>query len=123
MATVTLQRMADRVADLMESRLKVNGKGLAEKLKRGGNKLPRKVRVAASELAKAAELAKNPKLQMQLDHAALARSYGLCMRHLGELQKWDRRRALAEGWLLSLLTSLLVLGALIVVILRWRGYL
>lgn len=122
MSAISLQQMADRVAELMETRLGIGGKGLAEKLKRGGNKLPRKVRLAASDLAKAAEMARNPKLFLQLDQAAIAEAYDLCLRHLGEVHKWDRLRGFAESWLLSLLTSLIVLGALIFVILRWRGY-
>lgn len=122
MSAITLQQMADRVADLMESRLKVGGKGLTEKLKRGGNKLPRRVRTAATDLAKAAEMAKNPKLFLQLNQEATAEAYDRCLRHLGDLHKWDRARGFAESWLLSLLTSLIVLGVLIFVILRWRGY-
>ncbi len=122
MSAITLQQMADRVADLMESRLKVGGKGLSEKLKRGGNKLPRRVRAAAADLAKAADLARNPKLFLQLDQAAIAEAYDLCLRHLGELHRWDRVRGLAESWLLSLVTSLIVLGGLIFAVLRWRGY-
>lgn len=122
MSAISLQQMADRVADLMETRLRITGNGLGEKLKRGGNKLPRKVRHAATLLAKAAEMARNPKLFLQLDQAAIAEAYDLCLRHLGDLHKWDRIRGFAESWLLSLLTSLIVLGALIFALLRWRGY-
>lgn len=122
MSAIAIQQMADRVAELMETRLGIKGRGLAEKLKRGGGKLPRKVRTAASELSKAAEMAQSPKLYLQLDQAAIAQNYDLCLRHLGGLQKWARRRALMENWLLSLLTSLIVLAAIIAAILRWRGY-
>lgn len=122
MSAITVQQMADRVAELMETRLSVKGRGLTEKLKRGGRKLPRRVRLSAVELARAAELAQNPKLFLQVDQEAVAQNYDACLRHLGGLQKWDRRRAFAESWALSLITSLLVLAAIIVGLLRWRGY-
>ena len=122
MSAATIQQRADRVAELMETRLKVAGRGLEEKLHRGGRKLPRRERNAATELAKAAAMAQNPKLFMQLDQEAIAQAYDTCLRHLGGLQKWGRRRAFFEGWLLSVVTSMVVLAAIIAVILRWRGY-
>ena len=60
MSAITVQQMADRVAGLMEDRLRVRGGGLAEKLKRGGRALPHKVRHEAEYLAKAAALAQIP---------------------------------------------------------------
>ena len=122
MSAITLQQMADRVAELMEARLAVKGRGLTEKLRRGGSKLPRKIRRAAQDLATAAERAQNPKLFLQLDQSAIALAYDTCLRHLNGLQKWDRRRAMAEGWALSLVLSLAFLAALIVLVLTWRGY-
>ena len=41
-----MQQMADRVAELMEARLRVKGEGLTAKLKRGGRFLPRRVMAA-----------------------------------------------------------------------------
>ena len=122
MSAIAIQQMADRVANLLESRLKISGKGLSEKLKRGGRKLPRKVRLAATNLANWSEMSKNPKLYLQLDQEAVAEAYDTCSRHLGGLHKWDRRRAVAENWLLSLLGSLAGVALVLVLILKWRGY-
>lgn len=122
MTATTVQQMADRVAELMEQRLKVKGSGLAEKLQRGGRKLPRKVRQAAQELANAAAFPQNPKLAQQLDLKALGLAYDTCLRHLDGIGKWDRRRAGAENIALSVVTSMLVLAAIIAAILHWRGY-
>ncbi|MFA5537714.1 MAG: hypothetical protein WDA23_00780, partial [Gemmobacter sp.] len=68
MSAVTVQQMADRVAALMEERLRIRGRGLAEKVKRGGRALPRKVRREAEYLAEVADLAQHPKVQTMLDH-------------------------------------------------------
>ena len=72
MSVATIRQMADRVADLMETRLRVKGRDLPEKLKRGGGRLPRKVRNAASLLAEASEMALNPKLQVRVDEGRVA---------------------------------------------------
>ncbi len=39
MSAITIQQMADRVAQLMEQRLRIKGAGLAEKLSRGGGRV------------------------------------------------------------------------------------
>lgn len=122
MSAVTIQQMADRVAGLMEERLQVRGAGLTEKLRKGGRLLPRRVRAQAQVLAQAAVLAQNPKLMMQLDHAALAQAYDVCVKHLGRLNAWDRRKGAILGVAASIAASVLVLGALLLVVLRWRGF-
>jgi hypothetical protein len=122
MSAVTIQQMADRVAGLMEERLRVRGTGLAEKLKKGGRLLPRKVRLQAESLAQAAALAQNPKLMLQLDQAAVAQSYDVCLRHLGGVNAWERRKGAILGIAASVGASVLVVGLLLLVVLRWRGF-
>jgi hypothetical protein len=123
MGALTVQQMADRVAALMEDRLSIRGANLAEKLRLGGGKLPRRVRAAADTLAKAADMAQIPKLMVQVDKRAAQVAFEVCNRHLAGLKLWSRRRAKTENWALSLITSFLVLAALVAAILRWRGYL
>lgn len=123
MGGVTVQQMADRVAELMELRLKVRGRGLAAKLRRGGRALPRRVRAEALYLAEAAEKAQVPKLLLQLDHQRIATAYDACVRHLAPLGRAGRLR----GYLLNLAANLglilLATLALIVTVLVLRGYL
>lgn len=85
MSAVTIQQMADRVAGLMEERLRVRGADLPAKLRKGGRRLPRKVRHAAESLAQAAERAQNPKLLVQIDMARVAADYDLCVTHLAKV--------------------------------------
>ena len=61
MSAVTIQQMADRVAEMMQQKLRLRGRGLAEKTRRAGRLLPKKVRAAAVALAEAAALAQNPR--------------------------------------------------------------
>ncbi|PJF09139.1 hypothetical protein [Pseudorhodobacter sp. MZDSW-24AT] len=86
MSAVTIQQMADRIAGLMEERLHIRGKGLSQKLRRGGRLLPRRVRLQAQELADMAQKAQNPKLLAQIDQARVATCYDTCLRHLSARQ-------------------------------------
>jgi hypothetical protein len=119
MTGVPIQQMADRVAALMEQRLRVRGQGLAEKLHKGGRLLPRKVRAAALALQSAAAMAQNPKLLLQVDNEAAAAAYDLCVRHLGGVSR-DRRGALLSV-AASVAFAVLTVAVLVVVVLYWRG--
>ncbi|MFE3838483.1 hypothetical protein ABNX41_15515 [Rhodobacteraceae bacterium PA1-206B] len=115
--------MADRVAGLMEERLRIRGRGLTEKLARGGHKLPRRVRRAAALLAEASEMALTPKLQVRIDEGRVAEAYDTCLRYLGPLGRADRRKAVWLSIGASVAFSLLVVGAAVIGFLVWRGYL
>lgn len=121
MSAVTIHQMADRVAALMEERLHIRGKGLSDKLRRGGRALPRKVRAEAKVLAEAAFQAKNPKLLMQIDDGRVTAAYDICVKYLGPLNNWDRRKAMLLGVASSIAFSLLVVAGLTITVLVWRG--
>ena len=122
MSAVTIQQMADRVAGLLEERMRMRGVGLAEKLARGGRMLPRRVRAAAEFLAQAAILAQNAKLLMQIDNAAVAEAYDICLRHLGGVDAADWRRGVIVGVAASIAFSVLAVTVLLGVVLYWRGF-
>jgi hypothetical protein len=123
MSAISIQQMADRIAALMETKLRARGTGLSAKLRARGSALPRKVYTAATALATAAEMAQSPKLLLQIDHEALARNYDICTRHLSGMKPrsgWmDNTLAVAA----SIAMSLLLVALLVVVLMRWRGLL
>ena len=123
MGAASIQQMADRVAGLMEERLQLSGAGLAAKLAKGGRVLPKKIREAGERLARAAMMAQNPKLLIQVDEEQVAEDYDLCLRHLLAASVWDRRKGRLLGATVSLLGILAVVGALMAVVLYWRGFL
>ena len=92
MDAVAIQQMAERVADLLEERLRIRGRSLGAKLRRGGRALPRKVRLAAQLLEASAEKARHPKLLGQIDMGAVSDAYALCVRHLTAIDPKGRRR-------------------------------
>ena len=123
MSAISIQKMADRVSEMMESRLSIKGQRLDDKLRRSSGKMPRNVVRAASELSRASDLAHNPKLLLQMNSSVIARYYDTCMRYLAGAQKWRHRWAIAESWLLSVVTSLGISALLMFALLYWRGYL
>lgn len=123
MSAVAIQQMADRVAELLEERLALGGRGLTAKLQRGGRLLPRRVREAAILLAASAEKAKNPKLLGQIDMGAVTDAYDACVRHLVAIDPSDRRRNSWAGAVSFVGYGLLFLIIGITVLLVWRGFL
>lgn len=123
MGAAGVLQMADRVAALMEERLGARGEGLAEKLRRCGGKLPKAVRAEAEYLVRAAAQAENPRLMAQIDQARAARAYDVCVRHLRQARKWDRRGEMLIGALGRAATILLATAALVVGLAWWRGLL
>ncbi len=123
MGAATIQQMADRIAALMEDRLRVKGSGLTQKLRRGGGLLPRKIRAEAQVLAQSADMVQNPKLLTRVDEVRVASAYDLCLRHLNTVNVWDRRKGAVINAALSVLGSLLAAVVVGVGLLMWRGYL
>lgn len=121
MSAISIQQMADRIAALMEEKLGARGTGLAAKLRSRGGRLPRKVQAAAKSVSEKAEMAKNPKLLLQIDHGALARDYDLCLTHLTRMKA---RSAWIDGTVAvaaSVAMSVLIVVLLVIALLRWRG--
>ena len=123
MSVTTVQQMADRVAGLMEERLRIKGKTLQDKVRRGGRLLPRKVRREAEYLAEVAVLAQHPKVQTMLDDARIAEAYDVCLKHLRKIGAKERAWATLMSVFGSLALMVLVLGAMLIAVLVWRGYL
>jgi hypothetical protein len=121
MSAVTIMQMADRVSALIEERLGVRGRSLPDRVRRAGRRLPRKVREAASLLAEASEMALNPKLQVRVDEGQVAEAYDICVRHLGRLNRAERRKTALVGVAASAAFAVLVVAVLVIAVVYWRG--
>ncbi|MEI4485905.1 hypothetical protein V8J36_06850 [Frigidibacter sp. MR17.14] len=123
MGTTSVQQMADRVAQLLEQRLRLRGKDLATKLRRGRRLLPRRIRREGEILVRAALQAQVPRLSMQIDHDRVARAYHQCISYLGPLGQGARVRGYLLDAAAGVGLALVVTTALVLGILVWRGYL
>ena len=122
MSAVTIQQMADRIAGLMEERLGIRGKGLSEKLRRGGRLLPRGVRAQAKDLADLAEKSKNPKLLVQIDQARVAACYATCLRHLSARRGGSAILHALVRVAATVGLGLLVVGGLVLLVQKLQGH-
>ena len=118
-----LQARADRLAQLMEERLDIRGQGLEAKLARAGRKLPRFVRVEIEHIVLAQRMAESPKLAAQIDWDRLEKGADLVERHLRAIDAFDRRKTLAINWLAGNALNLVIVLALLLAVLVWRGFL
>ena len=121
MSVITVQQMADRVAQLLGERLRVRGTGLQARLKAAGRRLPRKVREAGNALAAAVDMIQNPKLMHQVDDETVAVAYDICVRHLTAIDAGAARRGLLLDMAARIAFALLVVAVLFVTVLYWRG--
>lgn len=120
---VTVAEMADGIADMMEARLGVGGRGLEAKLKRAGRRLPRSVRRDARMITEALPMEHSAKLQKRIDLARLEVAERRVMAHLRTIDPKERRIDAALGMLGSIAFSLIVVFGLLVGVLVWRGFL
>ncbi|SDW61781.1 hypothetical protein SAMN05444358_1011315 [Ruegeria halocynthiae] len=106
---------------LLRKKLGVRDKSLTASVRRARRRLPRKIYKQAMVLAQAEQMADHPRLRFVLDTPKLEQASDDVQSHLNAINLADRR----WGWFLSFLGSialgLLVLSAVAVIILRWRG--
>lgn len=113
--------MAARVADLLSKKMRLKGDDLTQMLARSGTSLPPKLFRQADILAKAAEMAKNPRLLRQINMEEASRAYDYCLKILKKVSLWERYGPGIQGVALSVMTSLILLATLVIFILYWRG--
>jgi hypothetical protein len=122
MAAASITQMTERVSQLLGTRYNVSG-DLATKAARVRRQLPHKVQNALEVLTSAEQMAHHPKLAAQIDTEAVAEAYDVALKHLNSVGRWDRRKGTALGIAASIAFSLLVVGAGLLAVLHWRGYL
>jgi hypothetical protein len=116
-----LQARADRLARLIEERLDIRGAGLQAKLGRGGRRLPRAVRDAGEQLLLAQRMAANPRLARQIDHARIDALCDAAERVLKRIDPWERRVTILVNWLAGNAANIIVVAALALAAIAWRG--
>lgn len=109
-------------AALLRDKLGAGGDSLAAQLRKAERRLPRRLRRQARLLAEAEPLARHPKLCRTLDAPALSAAAAELRAHLQAIDLADRRRGWWLGVLGGLAFNLLLFAALLLIFLRWRGY-
>lgn len=118
---MNLHDRADRLARLMEDRLDIHGEGLAAKTRRAGRRVPRWVQRELEGLVEAMERAGHPKLAAQIDYARLESGLKRAEAWLAQVDPWNRRRGAVLDWLAGNAFNLLIVLALALAAMAWRG--
>jgi len=106
---------------LLRERLGIRGKTFAKQLRRAGRRLPRFARRAGEVIAQAQQMMQHPHLAAQVDRAAVDHAIAILRAHLSDIDPAQRRASMLLGLAGVIVFNLLILLALVVVVLRWRG--
>lgn len=110
-----------RLHDLMVRQIGAKGADFPATLRHSGRLLPRKVRQAGARISEVGDRIQNPKLALREDGAALAEDVAVIERHLRR-QNPERRRARARANIAAgLAFQIVVIIAVFIIVLRWRG--
>jgi hypothetical protein len=116
-----INRKTEEVAELLNARLGVHGRNLAVQLRKARPDLPRPARHAGRVLTRAQAMAEHPRLARLIDATEVTRAHDLLRDHLHSVDRGVRRRGAAVAVLAGVVLNLLIFGALMVALLRWRG--
>ena len=127
MAEPDVQALANEVAQLMVQRFGGARRGtqpdLATMLRRRGGALPRRQRKAAQRLAALQDKARVPRVARQIDTGPALRDHAELVRYLrplGMRRRWTNSAANISA---AILFGLMILAAVVLWVLVWRGYL
>ncbi len=114
---------ADAVKELLRRKLGLRGATLSRKLARAGRLLPGRMQKAGQVIVTAQKNAAHPKLAMMADSALVEAAYAELSRYLKEIDPAEQRKTRLLGWLGALVFNLMTLTVLLVILLRWQGFL
>lgn len=127
MAEPDVHALADEIAQLMAQRFGGARRGtrpdLKTMLRRRGGALPRRQRKAAQRLATLQGKAMVPRVARQIDTAPAMRDHAELMKYLRPLGAGRRWTNSATNIAAAVMFGLMILAAMVLWVLVWRGYL
>ncbi|MBY6004595.1 hypothetical protein KUV62_11785 [Salipiger bermudensis] len=111
-----------RLDRLFESRLKLTRGDFGARAAKARRRLPHKLRKDLARILEARRFADHPKLARTLDAPSIRAAAGRLERHLQAVDLAAQRRARLLNLLASVMAGILVVVALVVMVLRWRGF-
>lgn len=121
--TRDLDRLDADLGGLMEERLGIRGHSLAQQARRAGRLLPRRVRHDLNRIDLLQGMRRHPKLHHMVDETALRAAADRVAAHLRDIDPAERRKDRLLGMAGVVSFNLIVVVALLLVVLGWRGFL
>lgn len=106
----------------LRAKLGVRGKTLPHALKRARRVLPPSVRAANPVLIEAQQKMQHPKIARQVDGVAVDQAFKRIESYLAGIDPAERRKDARLRWLALLILKMALLGLLLILLVRWRGY-
>ena len=116
-----VQEQTLELKKLMRDKLGVRAGSFSVALRKAGRRLPRSMRRYGRELAIAEGLSEHPKLRNTLDKPRLDMAASRIREHLTGIDVSDRRKGYFLGVLGAIAFNILVIAAILMAILMWRG--
>jgi len=107
----------------LKAKLGVNARSLRQGMKRAGRRLPREAHRAAEVLSKARMQSDHPKLSRLIDETSVQTAQSILLGHLDKIDPKERRKHIILSVLGTQAFNVLVVGALVVALMTWRGLL
>lgn len=117
----TLDKEIADIQQLLQDREGAGG-SLAEALQKARRRLPRRIYKQGLLLADATAALEHPKLRSTVDEKRLLRAAREVRGHLKQVDLADRRKGRVLQILGSIAFSLIAVVVLLIVVLRWRGF-
>lgn len=116
-----LHTQVDEIRKLMETRLRLHGKTLAQQVHKAGRLLPRRRRREATYLAQVEPLMHHPKLMRRVDAHKVRKAHANLSYFLKSIDPKDRAKGRVLAWLGSISFIAIVVFILVVTVLVQRG--
>jgi hypothetical protein len=109
--------------ELFKVKLGVRAPSLAKAIKKSGRRMPRDAHRAVAAFSDARMQAAHPKLARMVDATSLETSISVLRSHLEAIDPGERRKDALLGFLGTQAVNVLVIAAVIIGLLYWRGFL
>lgn len=116
-----ISSLIEQVRAALREKEGIGGRDLDAALRKGRGKLPRRILKQGQLLARAAPMAAHPKLALTLDHEGLRKAGTEILTYLDGIDLADRRKGWWLGMLGGMAFNILVLIAILIAVLMWRG--
>ncbi|MDU8929889.1 hypothetical protein RXV86_21085 [Alisedimentitalea sp. MJ-SS2] len=107
----------------LDQKLGLKRGSLEKRMKKAGRRLPRRVHRDAAAIGEAAALAEHPKLRRRVDAAGIKAAHHRISEHLSRIDPREQRIRFWLGVLAGLAFNVLAVATLVIVVLKWRGFL
>lgn len=115
------QKRVARLEEMLQVKLGVRGGTLERRLKRAGRLLPRRARVAGRVLTETERKLIHPALMRQVDPLMVSSAFNEIEAYLKSIDPAERRKSKMLNWMGGTVVNLMIIGALVLAFIHWKG--